>query len=253
MRKAVIAIFSLAGALASGAHAQEITIGLTTDAIDVDADFSGARIVLFGVIAGADPDQSPGDIVAVIRGPETPFTVRRIEKNGFFWAAGESYAIDGAPGLYLTSSSRPLTEITAEPLRRELQLGADAIPLSDKITAHADADDIDVAAAGFVSSERASGRYRDVDGAVAFRKNGLFSVDVDLPPNTPVGDYAVDVFLIKDGAVAAADTAAMSVRKVGLERRIYELAHEQPLGYGVVCVAISLLAGWLGAAAFRKP
>jgi len=108
------------------------------------------------------------------------------------------------------------------------------------------------AAAGFVAAEMRSGRYRDVDASITFKKNALFSIGIDLPPTTPVGDYAVDVFLIRAGAVVSADTAALSVRKVGLERRIYELAHNRPLGYGVMCVAVSLFAGWLGAAAFRK-
>ncbi|MEL7488824.1 MAG: TIGR02186 family protein [Pseudomonadota bacterium] len=251
--KPVIAALLFAAGLAGTASADEVSIGLTTESIDVDADFSGAQIVLFGVIADADEAAPSGDIIAVVRGPEMPFTVRRIEKTGFFWTAGETFSIDGAPGLYLTSASRPIEEFAPASLREELHLGADAIGVSKRIAGHADARDLEQAAAGFIDAERRSGRYRDAAGEVRFFENGLFSIDVDLPPNTPVGDYAVDVFLIRDGAVVAADTAAMSVRKVGLERRIYELAQTQPLGYGVVCVAMSLFAGWLGAAAFRKP
>ena len=104
----------------------------------------------------------------------------------------------------------------------------------------------------FVTSETKRGRYQDHFDAFTFKKDALFSFEIDLPPTTPVGDYAVEVFLIDQGGVVAADTAALSVRKVGLERQIYDLAHDRPLGYGIMCVALSLLAGWLAALAFRK-
>ena len=36
----------------------------------------------------------------------------------------------------------------------------------------------------------------------------------------------------------------INVRKVGLERWIFNLAHEQPLYYGLLSLAIAILAGW---------
>ena len=234
------------------ATAEEIAIGLTEDAVEVDADFSGAKIVLFGALTGVDSAEDAGDIVAVVRGPDLSFTLRPIEKNGLVWTAGEAVHIENAPGLYITSSTRPLENFTTPTLREELNLGAGSIDLSGKITMNTDAAHASHAEAGFVAAETRSGRYRDADASITFKKNSLFSIDIDLPPNTPVGDYAVDVFLIRNNTVVSADNAALSVRKVGLERRIYELAHNRPLGYGVMCVAVSLLAGWLAAAAFRK-
>ena len=75
---------------------------------------------------------------------------------------------------------------------------------------------------------------------------------IALPPTTPVGDYRVDVYLFRDGELLSRDSAQLAVNKVGLERRIYELAQTRPIAYGITCVAVSLIAGWLAAAAFRK-
>jgi len=41
------------------------------------------------------------------------------------------------------------------------------------------------------------------------------------------------------------------VRKVGLERAIYTLAHERPLIYGLLSLFIAIAAGWLASAVFR--
>jgi hypothetical protein len=43
----------------------------------------------------------------------------------------------------------------------------------------------------------------------------------------------------------------IAVRKVGLERWIYNLAHQKPLIYGILSLTIAILAGWLASAVFR--
>ncbi len=245
----------LAGLAACGPARAQLSIGLTTEIVEVDAGFAGAKIVLFGAVDGASSAQKAGDIVAVVRGPDVAFTLRAMRRTGPVWTPGPAIHIEDAPALYLTSSTRPLEAFTTPALRAELELGAASIDLSEKIgrsgLAGRSARGVHTAA-DFIDAEVRGGRYRDVAGGVSYKGGSLFAIDVDLPPDTPVGDYAVEVFLIRDDTLLAADTAALSVRKVGIERRIYDLAHQRPLGYGIVCVAMSLLAGWAGAAAFRK-
>jgi hypothetical protein len=42
----------------------------------------------------------------------------------------------------------------------------------------------------------------------------------------------------------------IDVRKVGLERWLYNLSREQSLVYGLLSLAIAIAAGWLASAAF---
>jgi hypothetical protein len=42
------------------------------------------------------------------------------------------------------------------------------------------------------------------------------------------------------------------VRKVGLESQIYDFAHEQAAFYGVIAIAVALVAGWVAGAVFRR-
>lgn len=240
--------------LASPAQAENIALALTDDSIAVDTGFSGARVTIFGVVTGVDDPADEVDVIAVIRGPETSFRIRPYEKSGLIWTPGAAHFIENAPGLFLTSATRAIASVAPLPDQAQYRLDTDHLeiavrpdekhPLSnEKASVLKDA---------FIKEAEALGLYGSSSGGVAFKKEGLFTINVALPANTPVGNYDVSVFLYRDGVQLGADAAILAVNRVGAERRIYQLAHNRPLSYGIFCVAISLLAGWIAALAFRK-
>ncbi|GAB4518226.1 MAG: hypothetical protein Kow00133_03140 [Amphiplicatus sp.] len=252
----------IATTLAGQARADEIAVALTDSLIEVDAGFAGARIVLFGAVSGVDPSAEGGsayDIVAVLRGPDAAFRIRPMERRGLIWTKGPAVRVEQAPSLYVAAATRPVEEFARPDLQRALGLRADRLDIAARLRATNEKAAAALAAHGapamveaFLDASRQAGRFREIAGAVSFHKGPLFSIAIDLPPTTPIGEYAADVYLIREGEVLAQDAERLSVSKVGLERRIYDLAHRRPFSYGIVCVAVSLLAGWLGAAAFRK-
>lgn len=261
LRTTVLSLIAMT--LAGQARADEIAVALTDSLVEVDAGFAGARIVLFGAVSGVEPaaeeDGSAYDIVAVLRGPDAAFRIRPMERRGPIWTKGPAVRVEQAPSLYIAAATRPVEEFAGPDLQRALGLRADRLDIASRLRA---ADEKAAAvltaygapamAEAFLEASRQAGRFRELAGAVSFHKGPLFSIAIDLPPTTPIGEYAADVYLIREGEVLAQDAETLSVSKVGLERRIYNLAHRRPFSYGIVCVALSLLAGWLGAAAFRK-
>jgi uncharacterized protein (TIGR02186 family) len=245
-------------------HAAEIAIALTDDRVEVDTGFSGARLTLFGAVSGVEAPAASAniDIISVIRGPATQFQIRRLLKRGPIWIPGNTHAIKDAPGLYLTNANRPITDIAPLPDQAEYHLGTDFLiidatqdhdetpevaPDGEQASAHAE-----VFAKAFVTEAEDSGLYRNRVGGVEFKKGALFTITIDLPANTPVGKYSVAVYLYQGGVLLGRDEAELVVNKVGVERRIFDLAHNQPVTYGILCVVISLFAGWMAALAFRK-
>lgn len=256
------AIITLLLGVLAPARAAEIAIGLTDDVIEVDAGFSGAKIVLFGALsgdAGTPGEEGPlYDIVAVVRGPAGTFRMRPLQRGGVIWSPGPAIDVK-APEVLLTSATRPLEEVAPAETRRKLGIGAEAEWLVPRISPAGPEGAAFVAASGALSISRAflehvreQGLFIENPDAVNFKKGALFAINVELSPATPVGDYAVNVYLFREGELVSEDSATLAVNKVGLERSIYEIAHGQPLAYGVGCVIISLIAGWLAAAAFRK-
>ena len=58
------------------------------------------------------------------------------------------------------------------------------------------------------------------------------------------------MFLLRGGHVVDTQERLIGVRKAGLERFLFNLAHEQPLLYGVISLAMAVVAGWAASAAF---
>lgn len=239
---------------APAAIAAEIAIALTEDQIAIDTNFSGARLTLFGAVTGVDDPEQAIDIVAILRGPETQFQIRQYEKRKLIWAPGSAHIIEAAPGLYLTHATRAIADIAPLPDQAAYRLGADYLNLN--VNASKDTPEQSARNAlfrnAFLTEIEDMGFYRDMTGGIDFKKSGLFTVNVELPANTPVGDYDVSVFLYRDGILLGRDQASLAVNKIGLEQQIYELSRERPVSYGIVCVALSLFAGWIAAFAFRK-
>jgi len=253
--KGIAAILILyLGLTISPAISAEIEIALTDNLIRVDTDFSGARITLFGAVTGVDNPQETVEIISVIRGPQTHFKIRQLERNKLIWMPGDSHQIENAPGLYLTNATKPISDIAPLPDQENYQLGANHLSFvaSSLPEEHESDDHEQLFAKAFLTAIGDRGLYRDVVGGVEFKKGALFTINVDLPANTPVGDYEVYVYLYRDGELLGRSSAQLAVNKVGIERQIYQLAHERPISYGVFCVALSLFSGWIASLAFRK-
>lgn len=256
MRLILAAVFSIC--MLSAVSAADIAIALTDERVEVDTGFSGAHLTLFGAVTGVDNPAETIDIISVIRGPTSQFRIRRLEKKNLIWAPGDTHIIDGAPGLYLTNATRPITDIATLPDQASYRLGANFIEFTaEKSTEEAGETDAEQAhdalyKNAFLTEIEDQGLYSDRVGGVSFKKGALFSIKVDLPATTPVGIYSVAVFLYRDGVLLGQDSATLNVNKVGVERGIYDLAHQRPVSYGILCVVLSLLAGWIASLAFRK-
>jgi len=94
------------------------------------------------------------------------------------------------------------------------------------------------------------GLYQVLEGAIDFEQETLFRTQVTLPANLIEGSYQTRIFLTRGGQVVDRYETAISVRKVGIERWLFNLAHEKPLPYGLLSLLIAVIAGWAASAAF---
>ena len=92
----------------------------------------------------------------------------------------------------------------------------------------------------------------DSDDAVGFIGRSLFRGSIDLPVNVPIGRYATQVYLFRDGKLLSQSQSSLQVHKVGFERVVYMLAFRYPLAYGLLAVLMAVAAGLLAYSAFRR-
>ena len=71
-----------------------------------------------------------------------------------------------------------------------------------------------------------------------------------VPAGVTRGQYNVEVYLFRDGEVISAQSTPLFIDQTGLERRLFNFAHDAPLSYGLACVLMAMLLGWLSSVLF---
>ena len=247
----LLAAFAL---LAQPAHAQTLTpaqpdlpAAVTDEAISVSSDYRGSRMTVFGV----NPDRrGRGDIVVVMRGPDLPAEVRRKRRVMGLWVNGPPVRFSQAPSFFTVISARPLREVARPQAISSLGLdpGANA-RLEGGTPEGASARDYRQA---LVRLRQRAGLYSEHPHGLQLRGRGLFSTQVTLPANAPIGAYFVDVYLFRDGRLVSSLRNTVTISRIGAERLVFAAATRTPFLYGLVTVAVAIGAGWAAAAAFRR-
>lgn len=247
--KWVLALPLLLVALAAPAG-ESIVAGLSQSRVSITANFDGSEILIYGAVKRDAPaPATPLEVVITVEGPSTPMTIRRKDRVAGIWINNEAVHIDSAPTFYAVATTSPLISILSETEDLRHKISLDRVIRSVGITTEADN------AEGFTDSliriRRAQGNYSLQEGSVLFYENTLFRADVALPANLTEGDYRVRIFLTRDGAVVDSMERVIGVRKEGLERFLFRLAHDQPLIYGLISLLLAVVAGWGASEAFR--
>ena len=83
-------------------------------------------------------------------------------------------------------------------------------------------------------------------------QGGLFRAVVFLPANAPIAEYHADTYLFRAGKLISSARVPIRITRVGVERRIHDLAANASFFYGLLTVLVALGAGWVAAFAFRR-
>lgn len=233
------------------ARGEEVVAGLSQTRVAITTTFSGSEILIFGAVKREAPavQDPPLAIIVTVAGPSQPVTVRRKERRLGLWVNAESVLIGAAPSFYAVATTAPLSEALseAEDLRYKV-----SIPRAIRAVGIARQPD---GATGFVEAliriRGEKGLYQTLPGEVELTEATLFRTSIALPANLTEGVYATRVLLTRGGEVVDIYQTTIGVQKVGLERWTYVLAHERPLVYGLLSLAIAIAAGWGASAVFR--
>ena len=238
--------------LALPALAQEqIVAGLSQNRVQITANFDGSAILIFGAIKRDTPDPGtpPLAVIVTTEGPSTAMTIRKKGRVAGIWLNRDSVTVDLAPSFYDVSTSMPLTESLSE--TDDLRFRITLPHMIRAVGISGEAENADDFVAALVRIRTAQGRFRVEENEVQLVQDTLFRADVSLPSDLVEGNYLVRMFLTRGGSVVDEKDLTIFVRKAGLERFLFNLAQEQPLVYGLISLAIAVIAGWAASAGFR--
>ena len=232
-----------------------IVADLSTHTVAIRTDFAGTRVLLFGALVRSKEEKKarPG-IIVVIRGPEREFRMHRKRRKLGVWVNSDERIFPKAPGYYAILSTGPLDKIALAEALRTAGIGFDELK-----------EELIATGQGFTSKEEAAEYadalirlqkkrrlYQENPQGVQMTGRYLFRAQFDLPANVPLGTYHARVYLFREGRLLGTYEAPLTIEKKGFEQFVYDLAHKQPLIYGVAAVVIAIMAGFLANAIFRK-
>ena len=236
-------IFGVLGVPAP-ASSQSIVTDLSTREVAISTGFTGAELLLFGATEGF------GDIVVTVVGPKRDEIIRRKERVAGIWVNGTSVTFENAPAYYRTAASKPLSEIAAPEVLEKLQIGSSRIDLSTRSSRGAET--ILEFRDAFIRSKKRQALYSEDISDIKITRGRLFRSTIPFPVSVPIGTYEVTVHLFKHGRLVSSEKTPLTVQKVGLEAQIYDFAHDHAAWYGLIAIAIALVAGWLAGVIFRR-
>ncbi len=230
-------------------NAETVVAGLSQSRISISTDFDGSEILIFGAVRRDTPAPAgdPLQILVTVEGPSEPVTVRRKARRYGIWVNADAVEVDSAPSFYAIATSAPWRAVISdvEDLRHDISTPRAIRSVGATI---AGAQEFTEA---LIRIRTAEGLYQSGIGAIEFDQQTLFSTSVRLPANLHEGDYRARFFLTRNGQVIDTYETAIDVRKIGLERFLFRLSREDPLIYGIMSLAIAIMAGWGASAAFR--
>ena len=240
----------LACLLAMPAMAEEIVLGLSKDTVSIDTSFDGSEILVFGAVKreGAIQDDPRLQVIVTVAGPSEPVVVRRKEKRLGIWVNIDAVEVDRAPSFYAVSSSTllGLSLSNTEDIRHKI-----SIPRAIRsVGAPMNITDSESFTEALIRIRKASGQYQLNEGTVSVDEQTLFRTSIELPAALTEGDYQTRIFLTRGGEVISQYETSIYVRKVGLERWLFNLSRENAFLYGIMSLAIAITAGWGASAVF---
>jgi len=241
--------------LATGAaHAETMITSLSTHRLQITSNFVGSQIVLFGAIErDAQTISRAGgyDLAVVVRGPKARVVTRQKSRVFGIWMNTDGREFIDVPSFYALLGNKPASDLADLDLRARQQIGIDAITA---ITPRLGTNPGMTPAfrEAFLRINRAKGLYLENPTGVTFLTPNLFRANIPIVPNTPVGTFDVDIYLISGGVILARESTNFEVAKTGFEAFVANAARDQGLFYGLAAAMLALFTGWVASVAFRR-
>lgn len=246
----------LFAALTSPARAGEVVPDLSSSKVEINSNFGGAELLLFGSITGdaaLRESEEPLDVAVIIRGPQSLVTVRQKARVAGVWANADAITFQHVPGFYFVAATRPFELIATEELRASYELGTDKILIRPAPeSAKRAPEDLEAFREALIRQKKRQRLYLDKPAEVLVKNKALFRTEIPVPATVPVGDYQARVFLFQGGRLLHTEMVPLSVDKIGLERWLFTFAQSLPFLYGIAAVLIAALAGWIASLVFRR-
>ncbi len=222
--------------------ARPIISGISTNEINIDSNFTGKKILLFGAKGDV------GDIIIVIRGPKKNYIVNKKSKVLGIWHNKKRIKFEDVNSYYSFFSTDPHLENNE--LFKRLQIGKRNISL--KTSDEEKEGDVINFRLQLIDKLAQNDLYLENSAQIDFLDETLFKVILDFPKNIARGEYLVEIYLVDDGNLTAFQSIPIYVNQVGFSAKVNDMAHYQSFRYAIIAIFLAVGAGFIANYVFNK-
>jgi len=227
------------------ARAADVQFSVDRAAIGMGLLYSGTSIAVTGTV----PEGS--QVVVRFIGKIGEMEMKQKGRAmGLLWMNMNTLRFSNMPAVCLVGTSAPLAALGQAGEKLGLAGVADSIAIEPASA------DRKVLLPELLKLKKNERLYREDDGAVQLSpaRDGLqaFSAKISVPSRLFPGDYSVEVFAVKDGAVIAQGVKPVTASLVGIPAFIANLAFNHGTWYGVLASVIAILAGLIVGRIFQS-
>ena len=226
----------------SSAFARPIISGISTNKINIDSNFTGQEILLFGAKGDV------GDIIVIVRGPKKNYIINKKAEVFGIWHNQKRIEFDDVYSYYSFFSTSD--ELKNQKLLKNLQIGQKNIELQiPKKEREADKINFRIQ---LIKKMGQDNLYSENSDNIEFLDETLFKVMLTFPKNIARGEYLVEIYLIDDGNLTAFQAIPIYVNQVGFSAKINDMAYYNSFLYAVIALLLAITAGFVANIVFSK-
>ncbi len=123
--RAIVLLFALCTGLAfaSAAKAERLVLSVSQPQVLITSNFTGADLVLFGVVEDRTSDSAPYDFAVTVRGPQETFVTWRKSRVLGIYVNTDSRTFVDCPAVLAVATNRPADQIADGAVLRREQIG----------------------------------------------------------------------------------------------------------------------------------
>ena len=225
--------------------ASETYFDLSEKEIQIETDFTGKEIIIFGILKGNE------DTILSITGPKRDTKMMKKERILGFWFNTKKVVFKDIPTVFFISSSAPVKSILNENTIIKERLFFNEI-LTNTITQRnfIDQKNLSIWGKNLIKLKKNNHLFKEYK--LKNIENKLFQIRVFFPTNTIPGNYEVKILQVNNKVIVSKKIKSIIVKKAGVGEKVFEFAHSQPATYGLLSILFAIVSGLIAATLFRR-
>ena len=227
------------------ANANETYFDLSENKIEINTDFIGKEIIIFGIL------EDNKETILTIKGPLKNSKIQKKERILGFWFNTKHITYENIPSSFFIAASSKIDNILPISTLIKEELSFDYV-LENKISNRnfISNDSQNIWKKNFVRLKKNKNLFKEYE--IKNINDKLFQTRVFFPPNSIPGQYIVSVYQINNNIITERDDKMIIIEKSGIGSKIYNFAHNHSAAYGLFTIIFAIISGLSAATLFRR-